>query len=234
MLNEKLVILVLVFGIINFLVITGLVIYTIYTKAKRRAIQNKVNHFGDSAEKKVFDFLKKTFPRAVLMEDVYLKTPSGLTEIDLIMISDRGIFIIEVKSHNGRIVTGGKLWTQHWRDKVVRFHNPVFQNNVHKKALEEVFRKRQTFASLPIYTVTVFTSASVTFSENVKDVIKLSSLSSYIKRKKQIRRMTRDMIKRVSAYIESNMEKSKIRQNQHKKRIYQNNAKKRAYRVNYR
>lgn len=230
--NEKLALLILVFGVINMSVIIGALIYHIHSKVKKRIRQSKVEHFGDSAEKKVVDFLKKNFPRAVIMEDVYLKTSTGLTEIDVILISDRGIFIIEVKSHNGYIVTNGKLWIQRWRDKVIRFHNPVEQNNIHKTALEAVFRKRQSLASLPIYAVTVFTSSNVTFSRNVKDVIKLSSLNSYIKRRKPIRRMTREMRKRVESYISSNMETSRLKQNQHKKRIYQHNQRKRAYRIN--
>ena len=232
--SEKLTLLVLVFGIINFITLFSFIVWRISSKVKSRIKQNKVDHYGDGAEKKVVDFLKKSFPRAVIMKDVYLKTNNGLTELDTIFISNKGIFIIEVKSHNGYIITEGKFWTQRWRDKVVRFHNPVHQNNVHKAALENVLRKRQSLLSLPIYTVVVFTSSNVTFSKNVKDVIKLSSLSYYIKRRKTDRRMTRDMIKRVESFISTNMETSRHRQTLHKKRIYENNAKKRAYRVNFR
>lgn len=222
----------LVFGTINTVVLAGIIIYLIHSKVSKRLKQNKVDHFGDSAEKRVIGFLKKSFPKATLMESIYLKTPTGLTELDMILLCDRGIFIIEVKSHNGHINTEGKYWTQRWRDKVVRFHSPVLQNNVHKTALDNVFRKRQSFASLPIYTVTVFTSSNVTFSKNVRDVIKLSSLYSYIKRKKASKRMTGDMIRQVEKYISANMETSRIRQNQHRRKIYNSNAKKRAYRVN--
>ena len=230
--NDKLALLILVFGIINISVIIGALIYHIHGKVKNKIRLNKVSHFGDSAEKKVVDFLRKNFPKGIIMEDVYLKTSSGLTEIDILFICDRGIFIIEVKSHNGYIVTNGKLWVQRWKDKVVRFHSPVEQNNIHKNALEAVFRKRQSLASLPIHSVTVFTSSNVNFSKNVRDVVKLSSLSSYIKRRQPDRRMTREMRKRVESYISSNMETSKIKQNQHKKRIYQHNSRKRAYRIN--
>lgn len=230
--KETLMLVVLVFGLINLTVISGAIIYHINSKIKKRIRQNKVDHFGDSAEKKVIDFLKKNFPRATVMESVYLKTPTGLTELDMIMISNRGIFVIEVKSHNGHIVTEGKFWTQHWKDKIVRFHNPVFQNNVHRTALENIFRKRQSLASLPVYTVVVFTSPNVSFSKNIKDVIKLSSLYTYIKRKKPNKRMTREMIKTVEKFISSNMEKSRIKQNQHKRKIYERNSRKREYRFN--
>lgn len=230
--KDNLVLLALVFGVINLLVILGGLVYFLNGRLKRKIRQSKVEHFGDNAEKRVFDFLRKNFPKAQIMKDVYLKTPQGLTEIDSILICDRGIFIIEVKSHNGYIVTEGKLWTQRWREKVVRFHSPVEQNSIHKNALEAVFRKRQSMFSLPIYAVTVFTSSNVTFSKNVKDVIKLSSLSAFIKRKRPDKRMTRDTIKRVEGYISSNMETRRHRQRRHKKQIYENNMKKRAYRIN--
>ena len=223
---------VVVFGIIEAAVILGFIIFFLHSAISKRLRQNKVDHFGDAAEKKVVDFLKKTFPRATVMESVYLKTATGLTELDILMICDRGLFIIEVKSHNGEINTDGKFWTQRWKGKTIRFHNPVHQNNVHRAALEAVFRKRQSLASLPVYTVAVFTSATVSFSKNVKDVIKLSSLSRYIKHKSQDKRMTRDMIKQTEKFISSNMETSRIRQNQHKRKIYNSNSKKRAYRIN--
>lgn len=222
----------IVIGCIDLAVILLIIGYRIFSRVKRRMRQNKVDHFGDSAEQRVISFLKKNFPKATVMDSVYLKTPSGLTELDILMISDRGLFIIEVKSHNGYIVTDGKFWTQHWRNKVVRFYNPVYQNNVHRTALETVFRKRQSFASLPIYTVVVFTSPNVTFSKNVKDVIKLSSLSSYIRKRSPSKRMTREMRLSVERFIRSNMETSRLRQRQHKRKIYEENSKKRAYRFN--
>ena len=230
--SDKTMQILIVFGIINTVVLAGILIYLIHSKISKRLKQNKVDHFGDSAEKKVLEFLRKSFPKATIMDSVYLKTPTGLTELDMIMLCDRGLFIIEVKSHNGHITTEGKYWTQRWRDKIVRFHSPVLQNSVHKTALDNVFRKRQSFASLPVYTVTVFTSGNVTFSKNVRDVIKLSSLYSYIKRKKPSRRMTKDMIRQVEKFISANMETSRIRQNQHRRKIYNSNSKKRAYRVN--
>lgn len=230
--KDNLTAIALVFCIINATVILGAILYAVISRAKKRLRQNKVDHFGDDAEKKVLQYLKKAFPKACIMDSVYLKTAGGLTEIDMLMICSRGIFIIEVKSHNGHITTNGKFWTQRWKDKIVRFYNPVYQNNAHRSALEGVFRKRQSLASLPIYTVTVFTSPKVTFSKNVKDVIKLSALTSYVKRKKPSRRMTGEMIRNVKEFISSNAVTSRIKQNRHKRKIYNSNSKKRAYRFN--
>ena len=59
MTNDNLILLVVVFGIINLSVIIGMLIYHIHSKVKKRIRQNKVEHFGDDAEKKVADFLRK-------------------------------------------------------------------------------------------------------------------------------------------------------------------------------
>lgn len=230
--NNSLFTTVTVLGIIEIAVALIFIIWLISSFMKKRVRQNKVDHFGDAAEKKVIDFLKSSFPRATVMESVYLRTPTGLTELDTLMICDKGLFIIEVKSHNGEINTDGKFWTQRWNGKTIRFHSPIEQNKIHKTALEKIFRKRQSLASLPVYTVTVFTSSSVSFSKNVKDVIKFSHLNQYIRTKKSDKRMTSDMIRQVEQFVSSNMETSRIKQQRHRRRIYNSNSKKREYRHN--
>ncbi len=230
--SEELKLFLTVFLSINFSVIFIFLLYRFYETHKKRKKQDKVNHFGDSAEKRVAKYLETSFPTARLIRDVYLKTETGLTEIDEIFLCNRGIFIIEIKSHNGYIITQGKHWTQRWRDKVVRFHNPVYQNKVHKLALETILRKRQSLASLPVYTVTVFTSKSVSFSENVKDVIKLPILAKFIKNRPIDKRMKESTIQEAEKLIRNYMETNPKKQNRHRQRIYKNNEKKSAYRVN--
>ncbi len=230
--SEELKTFLVVFVSINFSVLFIFSVHRLYQFIKKRKKQDRVNHFGDSAEKKVARYIEKNLSGATLIRDIYLKTETGLTEIDEILLCDRGIFIIEIKSHNGYIITQGKHWTQRYGDKVVRFHNPTHQNKVHKTALENILKKRQSLASLPIYTVTVFTSSKVSFSENVKNVIKLPILSKFVKNKPRDKRMTRETVLSVEKLIRNNMETSRRKQEQHKRRIYQNNDKKRAYRTN--
>lgn len=230
--SDTLIVFLIIFFSVNFSVILTFGIYKYYSYRKSVKKQDRVNHFGDSAEKKVEGYIRKYLKGVKVMKDLYLKTETGLTEIDMLLLSDRGIFIVEIKSHNGYIITRGKHWTQRWGDKVVRFHNPTIQNKVHRTALENILKKRQSLASLPIYAVTVFTSAKVSFSENVKDVIKLPILTKYIKNKPRDRRMTNQNIASVEKLIRDNVETSERRQRQHKKRIWENNNKKRAYHVN--
>lgn len=230
--SDTLKIFLIIFFSVNVSVLTVLLVSKLISRAKTLKKQDRVNHFGDSAEKKVEKYISKYLPDIRIMKDLYLKTPTGLTEIDMLLLCGRGIFIVEIKSHNGYIITRGKHWTQRWGDKVVRFHNPTYQNAVHKKALEDILKRRQSLASLPIYTVTVFTSSKVSFSENIRDVIKLPILSKFIKNKPFDKRMTRDMISTVEKYVKNNAETNRRRQMKHKMKIWENNNKKRAYRVN--
>lgn len=230
--SDTLKIFLIIFFSVNVSVLAVFLGSKLISYIKVRKKQDRVNHFGDKAEKRVEKYIEKYLHGIRIMKDLYLKTETGLTEIDMLLLSDRGVFIVEIKSHNGYIVTKGKHWTQRWGDKVVRFHNPTYQNAVHKRALEDVLKRRQSLASLPIYTVTVFTSSKVSFSENVRDVIKLPILAKFIKNKPRDKRMTREMISTLERFIKSNAETSRRRQMKHKIKIWENNNKKREYHVN--
>ncbi len=197
-------------------------------KAYRTAkLRRELDHFGDDAEEKVSNYILAAFPGSVVLNNIYLKTEIGLTQIDHILICSRGIFIIETKSHNGYIKTGGKQWIQRYGDKTVKFHNPALQNEIHKKALEDTLRPYPNFAKFPITCVTVFTSKNVRFSEEVPGVIRLGYLNSFIKRRRVKRTLSKPTVKRIGEIIERGAEHSRIKQREHKNRIYKYNQKNR-------
>ena len=75
-----------------------------------------------------------------VIHDVLLKTSYGTTQIDHIIVSIYGIFVIETKNYKGWI-TGGEnseKWTKKMYGKKYRFRNPIKQNYAHVKALEEL------------------------------------------------------------------------------------------------
>ena len=230
--SETLKVFIIVFFTVNASVILTYNLIRLRLKYDFWKKQREVNDFGKKAEKRVLTYIEENFPNATVMSDVYLKTEKGLTEIDVVMICNRGIFIIETKSHHGYINTEGKYWTQRFRDKVVRFHSPTKQNLVHKIALWNLLKKRQSLTSLPVYTVTVFTSYDVYFTENVKDVIRLSYLARYVNARPVDKRMTEETIQNVQSLIQNYMETNRRRQLLHKKKVWKNNLKKKEYQVN--
>jgi restriction system protein len=72
--------------------------------------------------------------------DIYLPRPygKGTTQIDHIVVSPFGIFVIETKNYKGWIFGSEKQrqWTQQIYKAKHRFQNPLHQNMLHVKALQ--------------------------------------------------------------------------------------------------
>ena len=143
--------------------------------------RQEIRHYGDRAEEKVAQTIRREFPGAVLMNDVFLKTRKGTTQLDHILICKWGLYVIETKSHNGRIQVQDREWTQIYGEKVVRFHSPVKQNQNHVNALMTALDGRRNVPKVNVRGLVVFTSRRVNFSRPVKDVIRLDALGRTIK-----------------------------------------------------
>lgn len=74
-----------------------------------------------------------------LFHDLYFPRPDGRgsTQIDHIVVSPFGVFVIETKNYQGWIFGGEKQrqWTQQIYRRKERFQNPLHQNLLHVRAL---------------------------------------------------------------------------------------------------
>ena len=75
-----------------------------------------------------------------LLNHITLKLKDGTTQIDHILVSRFGVFVIETKDYKGWIFANAKhaTWTQvlyRWKFK---FQNPIFQNMRHVLAVQEL------------------------------------------------------------------------------------------------
>lgn len=100
-----------------------------------------------------------------VLKNVYIPVQGKTTEIDLIMIHEKGIFVFESKNYSGWIFgsTDQLNWTQSLQNGYKnKFYNPIRQNRTHIKALAEylerpvsdfvsyiVFSERCTLKSVP-------------------------------------------------------------------------------------
>ena len=75
-----------------------------------------------------------------LVRDVTLPTDDGTTQIDHVIVSRYGIFVIETKNMNGAIygTEHEKQWTQAFGPRKHKFMNPLHQNYKHTHALAEL------------------------------------------------------------------------------------------------
>ncbi len=75
-----------------------------------------------------------------LLNHVTLKTADGTTQIDHVLVSRYGVFVIETKHYTGWLFgdAKSKQWTQVIYGIKHRFQNPLHQNYKHIKAVQEL------------------------------------------------------------------------------------------------
>ena len=117
-----------------------------------------------------------------LIKDVTLCTDEGTTQIDHILVSNYGIFVIETKNMKGWIYgsPNQKTWTQKIYRHTSKFQNPLHQNYKHTKTLEKILN----LAPDSTYSVVVFIGDSTFKTELPENVTYARGCIEYIKSKK--------------------------------------------------
>ncbi len=90
----------------------------------------------------------------IVFNDVTIKSRSCTSQIDHLVISAFGIFVIETKCYKGWIFGSeeGEKWTQVLYTEKQQFYNPIQQNRGHIKALKHNLSK---YSHIPYYTIIV-------------------------------------------------------------------------------
>ncbi|MFW9715925.1 nuclease-related domain-containing protein [Vibrio parahaemolyticus] len=119
-----------------FIVVAAFIGYSIghYRKtysisANERKVSNIIELYLDSSSE-------------VLVNNVTLRLKNGTTtQIDHVLISTKGVFVIESKHYSGWVFGDAKSskWTQVIHRKKSQFQSPLRQNYKHVKAIEELF-----------------------------------------------------------------------------------------------
>ena len=101
-----------------------------------------------------------------LIKNVTLPTENGTTQIDHIIVSIYGVFVVETKNMKGWIFGSPKqkMWTQQIYKHKNKFQNPLHQNYKHTKTLETLLELKES----QIHSVIVFIGDS-TFKTPLPD-----------------------------------------------------------------
>jgi Nuclease-related domain len=158
---------------ILFALVIGIVIGR-YRAFRAAAFQNR----GEALLSRVL-LTKFSPPDYHLMNHVTIRMNNGTTQIDHILVSRFGIFVIETKDYKGWIFANANQakWTQvlfKWR---FRFQNPIFQNMRHVKAV------RGLLDFLPpeaIKSVVVFVGKAEFMTEIPEGVFGISDVVHYL------------------------------------------------------
>ena len=112
-------------------------------------------YVGEQRIRKLLDSLGEDY---TVFNDIYVPKKDGkTTQIDHVLLSPYGIFVIETKNYTGWIFgqEQQKNWTQTIYNKKSRFYNPIMQNNTHVKAL-----KHYADTDVPMQSIIVFSNAA--------------------------------------------------------------------------
>ena len=106
-------------------------------------LSSRVGHiFQNRGEAAVSSYLMTSLPldKWHLLNNVTLRVDDHTTQIDHILVSTFGVFVIETKHYSGWIFgdPNSKSWTQTFRRVKFRFQNPLRQNFKHLKAVQEL------------------------------------------------------------------------------------------------
>lgn len=178
--SQNIVTLLIILILPQILAIPAIVIPLSASKAKRKAREQAINEYMNTT------YYKMTgIPYDIVMSDkgklgeyslyltfrhlenygmrflfnVYVPKPDGsTTEIDMLTVSCKGIFVFENKNYSGFIsgYEDNEFWYQtitarNGKRTVTEFYNPVMQNRTHVKYLKKLLGD-----GLPMYSVIVF------------------------------------------------------------------------------
>ena len=135
-----------------------------------------------------------------IIKDVTLPTEDGTTQIDHIIVSKYGIFVVETKNMKGWIFGNEKqkYWTQKIFKHTTKFQNPLHQNYKHIKTLQNALGIEKD----KIFSVIVFTGDSTFKTPMPKNVVHGIKYIDYIKSKNQ-KIITKEKVNEIISIIES-------------------------------
>lgn len=115
-----------------------------------------------------------------LLKDVTLPISQGTTQIDHVIVSRFGLFVIETKNMKGWIFgnPAHKSWTQQIYRRKHRFQNPLHQNHLHVMTLKALLG----LADQQLHSVIYFIG-DCTFKTPMPDNVMNRGLIRYIKEK---------------------------------------------------
>jgi hypothetical protein len=88
----------------------------------------------------------------IILNDILLPTDRGTTQIDHIVVSVFGLFVIETKNYKGWIYGGEKddNWTHNMYGRKHSFMNPIHQNYKHMLAIKKLLKEYNDIPVIPI------------------------------------------------------------------------------------
>lgn len=125
--------------LIGLLIIAGIAYYLYKTNQGNLVSSKNAHIIGAAGENEIAHILRNLGINGHLFNNLYIQFHTGKsTEIDLVFLTDRKIYVIESKNYNGKIY--GNIFDKNWRvqyrnGKTYTLYNPIMQNKTHVNAI---------------------------------------------------------------------------------------------------
>jgi hypothetical protein len=125
---------------------------------------------GHLGEKSVALFLSRLDQNKYkVINNIMLKIDNKTSQIDHVVVSNYGVFVIETKNYKGFII--GNEYDEYWKQVIYKrkekLYNPIRQNYGHVQALKEVLSDYTGIHYIPIVVFTTKADLKVTSSSEV-------------------------------------------------------------------
>lgn len=144
----------------------------------------------------------------IILNNLLIKTKERTHQIDHIVLSKYGIFVIEMKNYFG-LIKGKEYerkWTQYLGKRKYTFLNPIRQNYSHTKAIQELLG----IDTNNIISIICFSNQATLKIDTATKVFHLDNLKKEILSYKKVL-ITKNINKYSNKLIESNIKKQKER-----------------------
>lgn len=144
----------------------------------RYSIRTNQNRGEASVHKAITTYFHS--PQYYLLNNITIPFRDGTTQIDHVLVSTKGIFVIETKNYSGWIFADekSKQWAQVLYRVKSRFQNPIHQNYLHVKAIQQLF---DFLPKEQIHSAVVFTGSGQFKTSIPKGVYHLIQLVEFLK-----------------------------------------------------
>ncbi len=181
------------------------------------------DEIGSIGERRVNNVLRHLDSKYIVFSDILLQNPEGNTsQIDHLVLSENGIFVIETKNYTGWIFGNEKAekWKQVIFDDKYYFRNPVKQNWSHIYALKSILKD---FPQIHYYPIVVFSGdASLMNIQSSVPVIYTDSLTTIIEYNSTEKCLSADEIQQIKIIIEAIEKTNKVSNEEHIQKVRKN------------
>lgn len=193
------------------MILLGIMVIGVVSIAKKIEAwfkQRRMVKIGKRGEKEVYKTLKKGLGRKYkILRDVYLGSEKKSTQIDLLVVSRYGIFVIEVKNWSGKIYgTEESLnWQVYNKGYRNEYYNPIRQNNGHLNSL------KKAIGGDLVYTPIVVFTGKADISNLRGEVVSVEKLVKFIKsfkKKVMSRRKRNEVYKKIKKENKRSLKRS--------------------------